>query len=188
MNEASNSKIKPALLAGGAAAALSALSSLVQLAPGGQFIGLCCCGLVMCVGLLGAYLYFKDLPPQPQTAYGDGALVGVMSGALGAVLSTVVSIPMHYLTMALMGDELRAKVEEGRQALEQVDMPAAFEGCLTAFMSTELTASKLLFVFASSLVMYSIFGAIGGLIGAAIFGKKGKPAVPPPPPPMTVNE
>lgn len=187
MNEASNSKLKPALLAGGAMAVVSAFQGLVQLAPGGSCLSVCCCGLLMCVGLLATYLYFKDLPPQPQTAYGDGALLGLMSGAIGAVLSTLISIPVHFLSMAVVGEQLEAKLEEARRAMEQADIPPAIEGFLTSFMSTDLTVTKLLFGFAFSLVLYSIFGAIGGLIGAAVFGKKGKPAVPPPPP-MTVNE
>ena len=74
---------------------------------GGLFIGVlsalplvnagncCCCLWVICGGALAAYLRQQSSPLQIDAA--EGALVGLMAGAIGGVIATVLSIPFQLL-------------------------------------------------------------------------------------------
>src|SRR4051812_45391406 len=55
----------------------------------------CCCLWVICGGLVGAYILQQNqsAPISP----GDGALVGLLAGLAGAVIQTIVSIPITML-------------------------------------------------------------------------------------------
>ena len=75
---------------------------------GGLFIGVlsalplvnagncCCCLWVLMGGALAAYLRQQNNPYQIDAA--EGAIVGLMAGAMGGVVSTILSIPIQMLT------------------------------------------------------------------------------------------
>jgi hypothetical protein len=183
MNEANTSKLQPILLAGTALGLVSAIPPL-------SCINVCCCAGVIGGGALAVYLYLRKAPPVTGPPYGDGALLGVGAGAFGAVVATVVGIPVQLIVNSLgfSGDQQTQQMREG---LEKLNVPEFVQEMLVQLSSPGLTLAKVLMSFAMGLVTYSIFGAIGGLIGAAVFTKKGKPEVPPPPPPpmpMAVSE
>jgi hypothetical protein len=181
MNRSTDSKVRPALIAG---AALGAASAIPPIA----WLNCACCALVIGGGVLAVYLYLKNKPPAPQPPYGDGAILGLMAGAIGGVVSTIIAIPVQLVMAQFMNPE--SQMDQLRQTFDQVDMPAALEQFILNMASPSLNATKLLMAFAFNLVLYSIFAMIGGIIGVAVFHKKGKPYVPasiePPPPPMNV--
>src|SRR5918995_4891205 len=80
-----SSKLQPALLGGVAIGVLSALP-VVNI---GNF---CCCAWVLLGGVLAAYLMQQNHPAP--VAAGDGALVGLMAGAIGAVVGSLLAIPI----------------------------------------------------------------------------------------------
>jgi hypothetical protein len=55
----------------------------------------CCCLWLIVGGLVAAYLLQQN-QPAPITP-GDGALVGLLAGLIGAVVQTLVSIPISLL-------------------------------------------------------------------------------------------
>jgi hypothetical protein len=181
MNGSTDSKLRPALIGGAALGAASAIPPI-------SMLNCACCALVIGGGVLAAYLYLKKQPPAPQAPYGDGAILGLMAGAIGAVVATILSIPVQ-LIMATFLDPAQ-QAEQLRQALEQFDMPASVEQFVLSMASPSLNAVKLLTGLGVNLVVFGIFAMLGGIIGVAIFHKKGKPYVPasiePPPPPMNV--
>ena len=74
---------------------------------GGLFIGVlsalplvnagncCCCLWVICGGALAAYLRQQSSAVQIDAA--EGALVGLMAGAIGGVIASILSIPFQLL-------------------------------------------------------------------------------------------
>jgi hypothetical protein len=149
---------------------------------GGLFIGVlsalpfvsagncCCCLWVISGGALAAYLRQQSSPVQIDVA--EGALVGLIAGAVGGVLASVLAIPFQ----ALLGDSQRQAMEwvvnnpempaEAREALERFSTAPAFQ-----------VAGLLIRV-----VVDAIFGLLGGLLGVALFKK----TTPPPPGTMEV--
>jgi hypothetical protein len=158
------SKLQPVLLGGIVMGVLSALP-IVN-------IGNCCCLWVISGGALAAYLLQQN-QSMPITS-GDGATVGLMAGIVGAVVHTVVSIPVTLL----MGPIQSRFMERILQNAGDVppEMQPIFES-LRHGGAFSIVALVIGFMF--MLVVGIIFGALGGLLGATMFRKD----VPPPPPP-----
>jgi hypothetical protein len=162
------SKLQPAILGG---VAIGVLSSL----PVVNLVNVCCCAWVIAGGALAAHLLQQN-STQPISA-GDGAVVGLMAGAVGAIVGTLIAIPIAMLMGPLQAGFLEGLLEnaddlppEARNNLEQ--MRGGMIGGAVAGIGFIIT----LFF---SLCIYSVFGLLGGLLGAAISKKN----TPPPPPP-----
>lgn len=114
---------------------------------------------------------------------GDAALVGLMAGAIGAVVSTVISLPFTMMAGAM---DYQAAID---QALSNArDLPPEarqfaerLKG-LTGGGAAGVAVGVIGFFF--SLVIDAIFATIGGLIGGLVFKKKLDASLPPPPPPF----
>jgi len=159
-----NDKLKPALIGGVILGILSAIPA----------VNTCCCIWALVGGLIAANMYIKA-SPNPVTP-ADGAIVGAIAGAIGAVLIVVVGIPLQLIfgtAMASMMGGLMQNADPDQAAQIQQAMASGL-----GFGRAILNA-----------LMYSvtavIFSAVGGLLGVALFEKrKGGPGVPPPPPPQ----
>lgn len=122
-----------------------------------------CCLWIIGGGMLAAYFLTKDSPVMLSS--GDGAIVGVFAGIIGAVVDFVISIPLAPLTNAYFR-RLMEKVAEFAE-----DMPSGWENWLErgAF---ENSAPWALLGLATNVVIFSILGALGGIIGISLFKKK----------------
>jgi len=155
--------LQPALLGGVVIGVLSAL-------PVVNLVNICCCGWVLFGGGLAAYL-MQQQRPQPISV-GDGALVGLMAGAIGAVVSTFVSIPINAIMMPFQAGMLD-------QALSNAgDMPPEARAFLESLRGGTLAGVASVFAFMLSLVVFSVFGLVGGLFGAVFFKKQAPPSPP----------
>jgi hypothetical protein len=163
-------KLQPALLGGVAIGVLSAL-------PIVNVVNLCCCAWVVFGGVLAAYLMQQN-HPSPVSA-GDGALVGLMAGAIGAFVFSVLAIPIG-LALGPFQEQLLERMMESAR-----DMPPEVRGMIEQMRDSVGGGAVLGIGFFISLMiylcMYSVFGLVGGLIGAVLFRKNTLP--PPPPPP-----
>jgi hypothetical protein len=132
----------------------------------------CCCLWVVSGGVLATYLRQQNTPLQIEVS--EGALLGLMAGAIGGVVSSVLSIPMQ-----MMMGPMQAEWME-RILASNPDVPPEVRD-----MMTRVTAGAALQVVSMiiSVVVFTIFGMAGGLLGVAIFKKN----APPPPPPGTVE-
>ena len=154
-----NEKLKPALIGGislGVAAALPYL----------EMVNAVCCALFIAGGALASYLYLKALPSPPTTApYKDGAVVGLLAGVFGGIAYGLVAI---VLRVAGVGSEDAA---ESLAMMEQqgVEVPPFVLDLMGASGPSLGMAVTLL---AAGVVLYGIFGTLGGLLGVAIFTKK----------------
>src|ERR1044072_249723 len=80
-----NNKLKPALIGG-------VLIGVLSVIPFVSAANLCCCLWAILGGMLATYLYVKNSPTRASA--GDGAVLGVIAGGVGAVLSFVLGVPI----------------------------------------------------------------------------------------------
>jgi hypothetical protein len=162
----SPAKLQPALLAG---LAIGVLSSL----PVVNLANICCCGWVIFGGGLAAYLMQQN-HPAPIDA-GDGALVGLLAGAFGGIATTLISIPVAMVLGPFQAQMLERAMEQTR------DMPPEWRAMVEWMRGGAAVGVVTVISAFLMLVVGSIFGLIGGVIGALLFRKN----VPPPPPPLS---
>jgi len=156
---------------------------------GGLFIGVfsalpfvsigncCCCLWIVAGGVLAAYLRQQQSPYA--IAASEGALVGLMAGLIGGVVTVVLSIPMHAIT-----GPMQARMMDWVLSMNP-DMPQEFRDAVeraSRERGTDPMSIAMSFVF--YVIAGVIFGLLGGLLGVAMFKKN---TLPPPPPPGTVE-
>ena len=160
--EGTPSKLNPALIGG---AVIGVLSSVPLISMGNCL----CCMWVLLGGGVAAYLYRKDFPPDRAFTLGDGALVGLIAGLFGALFTTLLTYLFELLGLD-PGQEFLRSFMESRE-----DFPSEFQDLIDSFQDGG--GMEPLFVFIGlffSAIIDSIFGTLGGLLGAAIFGKRKK--------------
>jgi hypothetical protein len=159
-------KLQPAVLGGIVMGVLSAL-------PIVNLVNFCCCGWVLFGGALAAYLMQQN-HPEPVSA-GDGAVVGLMAGVVGAFVNTLISIPLAMMTGPFQAQIMERVLENAR------DMPPEARAILESMRGGPAIGIGIIFSLFVMLFVGSLFGTIGGLLGSLMFRKSGPP--PPPPPP-----
>lgn len=161
-----NSKFKPALFAGAALGlALVVVAVITAVVPLSSFLRCCACLLPIAAGLFAAKQYIDGSPSPVQI--GDGAIFGVIAGAVGGLIYLIIGIP---IATAINAAAMYAQMEQLRNAGIGIPVAAGF---------------VFLVIFGIiGLVVDAILGAVGGLIGVAVFEKrKGDAGAPPPPAP-----
>jgi hypothetical protein len=159
---------QPALIGG---AIIGVLSALPVIAAG----NLCCCMWVIGGGAVAAYVLQQN-HSTPITP-GDGALVGLLAGLVGALVQFVIAIPIGMMVAPFERVMLGRIVEmagtmppEMRDAIERYSSPDRQFG-IAAMMAARV------FALIVGLFVGAIFATIGGLIGAMIFKKSTPPGV-----------
>jgi hypothetical protein len=143
-------KFTPALLGGLVVGVLSAI----------PLLNYCCCIWGIGGGVLAGFLFIKSAPIPVKV--GEGAVLGVLTGIVGAVLFFIISVPLNYFISGANLEETLARMN--------VQLPAGVSGLLL-FALSGLVGGLVL-------ICLSI---IGGLISVPIFEKR-KDGPPPPPP------
>jgi hypothetical protein len=169
MNGQKPSLLTPALIGGAAAGVLSGIPVFQCL----------CCLWIIGGAVLASYLLVKDssIPLTP----GDGALVGAFTGIFAAAASTLVSIPFTRVQIAF----LKKFFERFQEYIPAANRPEGFD----RFLNIEVRGFSLPAFFLNLMILSAIFavlGALGGIIGMSLFGKKTAavpPPLPSPPPP-----
>ena len=159
-----NNKLKPALIGGVFIGVLSVI-------PFVSAANLCCCLWAILGGMLATYLYVKNSPTRASA--GDGAVLGVIAGGVGAVLSFVLGVPIALAMGPMMRNTIISLMQnlDPRQAEILRQQFEASGNAVAPLIIQSLIGAGLLFVFA----------IIGGLLGVPIFEKR-KDALPPSPP------
>ena len=131
----------------------------------------CCCLWVVSGGVIAAYL-FQQNQSAPMTP-ADGALVGLLAGLAGAVVRSVVAIPIDIMVAPMEQAMLQRVLEmgtlppEARDIIERYGRGSAMNGAY--FLVGRIVG--LVFW----LCVGSVFSTIGGVIGAMIFKKQTPP-------------
>jgi hypothetical protein len=128
-------------------------------------------------GGLAAYL-MQQSHPDP-IAVGDGAIVGLLSGIIGAFVWLIVSVPVN---IAFSGVQSRMTEQMLRNASE---LPPEFRAFFENLSTGPTIGIGILFGFFVMLVVMTTFGMLGGLFGALLFRKTPTPVIPPPIPPAS---
>ena len=158
-------RLQPALFGGLFIGVLSAL-------PIVSAANCCCCLWVIAGGVLAVYLRQQNSPFQVTAS--EGALVGLLAGLIGGVVAAILSIPMAAMTAGVQGRILDSVLAANP------DMPAEARDMMQRMAAgSALRAAGAVI----GIVVDTIFGMLGGLLGVAIFKKN----APPPPPPGTVE-
>jgi hypothetical protein len=150
---------------------------------GGLFIGVlsalpfvnmgncCCCLWAISGGVLATYL--RQQNSRYQVTAAEGALVGLMAGAIGGVIYVVLSLAL----MPILGPMQQQLVEGMMRG--QGDVPPEIRDMFEN-MGSMTAMAGVMHVF--SAIIYTVFGLLGGLLGVALFKKDA-----PPPPPGTME-
>jgi hypothetical protein len=149
-------KTNPVLIGG---LVMGVLSALPIISAG----NLCCCLWIIAGGLVAAYVLQQN-QPAPITP-GDGALVGLLAGLLGAVVYLVLSIPITFLVAPLQRQVLERLMERTN------GMPPEFREYMGSYVGG---AIGLLIGFVFMLMLGAVFSTLGGLLGAVFF-RRGLP-------------
>ncbi len=152
-----NKTLNAALIGGGTFGVLSALPYI-------QYANTLCCALYIGGGVFAMYLYMRDQGTFAKAPYGDGALVGVLSGVFAAVAATVVGVILTLLGLGVDPAEVLAAFEQS--GYEPPELLLDFLG------ARGMTVGSVLTNFVLTGVLAAIFATIGGLVGAATFHKQ----------------
>lgn len=148
----------PALIGGGIAGILTGL----------PLSGCLCCLWIIGGAVLSANILAKNTT-TPLSA-GEGAIIGIFTGIIAALFDFFVSIPFEKMNM-----ELARKIFE-RIAAYGEEMPSGWEQWLDQAPQTSI-AMSLLGLLITALI-FSALGALGGIMGVSLFGKKSSPPKP----------
>ena len=161
-----NDRLQPALWGG---VFIGVLSALPLVSAG----NCCCCLWVLIGGALAAYLRQQNTPYQVLPA--EGAIVGLIAGALGGVIQSLLSIPLE-----MMAGPMQKQIME-RVLSSNPDVDPQFREMMENIASH--SAGFRVIGMLITVIIFTVFGMFGGLLGVAMFKKN----LPPPPPPGTID-
>jgi hypothetical protein len=156
-------RLQPALLGGVFIGVLSALPFI-------SAANCCCCLWVVAGGVLSVYLRQQNSPVAIQPS--EGALMGLIAGAIGGIIAGV----LGYAFALMMGpwqNEFMRRIMEANQ-----DTPPEVREMMERMMAGGAMGAFALMDMLINVVMFSVFGLLGGLLGTVIF-KKNAPPQPP---------
>jgi hypothetical protein len=156
------SKIQPALIGG-------LVIGLLWSVPYLNLINLCCCLGVLAGGALAAWQLVKRSPVLPVSS-GDGAVVGLLAGLVGAGVHLVLGIPIGLVfnqtgvsvvksILGMMNNpEINRAMEETIRNAQSQGLVERVVGALVGWCITSVISVG--------------FSAVGGLIGVSMFEKR----------------
>lgn len=163
------SMLVPALIGGAFLGVTSALPVL-------GYLNCACCMLIIGGGALASYFYLREYPGDlPPVGYGEGALLGLLTGVIGGTVWTLIGIPLQYVKFRL-GRGL-AEMEAIGETLSDPQIPEGVRLLLEGFFaegpfSIGIIVISVVTYFLASLV----FATLGGVLGIVLFRKRPSPA------------
>ncbi len=140
-----------AILIGGAFTGVLSALPIVSIAN-------CCCLWLVGGGAVTAYLIQQGQPDPISLA--DGSVGGFMAGVFGAVVYSIVSIPVQMLTLPMQEEIAEMLSGSANVPPDVVEMIEQLSGAGPVAM---------LFGFVVILLAGMVFSTLGGLLGAVVF-------------------
>jgi hypothetical protein len=153
MNDQRPGMFVPALIGGVIAGVLSGI----------PIVSCLCCLWIIGGGILAAYFLTKE--SSIALTAGDGAIVGIFTGIIAAFVEAFVNIPFRAINEKLV----QGMMDRFSQYYEE--MPPGWESWLEEG-GMEGSVVWTILGLVMSAVIFSALGALGGIIGISIFGKK----------------
>lgn len=138
------------LISAGIAGVLAGVLSSVPII---SLVNCLLCGWIWGAGILAVYLYRRNAGMAPVTT-STGLIIGLIVGIISAILSSLLGLAFGATTAAALSPDQIAQLEEAMGESARVLTDPAAMGAASFFIN---------------LIVQPIFGAIGGLIGSAIF-------------------
>lgn len=153
------------------------IMGLISAIPFLNILNCFCCAGVMLGGFFAVYFYKNEFTPDtPPFTSGDCLAVGALAGVMGAVIGTALSL---FILMAF--GNITSRILLGILQNLNLNLPQDAWDRIEESLNEGLTVFKIMLDFMGSLVIDTLFGLLGGLIGYSIY--KPKPQLMPPPPP-----
>src|SRR4029078_3479668 len=144
---------------------MGVLSALPLISAG----NLCCCLWVVSGGAIAAYLLHQN--QATAITPGDGALVGLLAGLVGAFVQFAVAIPISILVAPMERAMLQRVLDmAGTMPPDMRDMLERYSPS-DAEVSIGLMMLRRVVALMFGLSIGAIFSTLGGVIGAMIFKK-----------------
>jgi hypothetical protein len=160
------SKLIPGLFGG----AFVAFFSTVPILNWGNCL---CCLWVVLGGGMAAWLYKRSLTGKMEMTSSDGAVAGLLSGIFGALFGGFLQYFFSLVGLDFTANFFKAMLDHWK---DMKDVPREFTDSMEQFRSFNTTGPFFVLVgLMASLIVDSIFATAGGLLGAALFKKSGKP-------------
>ena len=156
MNNQRPGMFVPALIGGAIAGILTGI----------PLVNCFCCLWIVGGGVIAAYFLHKEATVELRA--GDGAIVGIFTGMVAALVAFLISIPLAPLDNAIARSMMDWAAEYTDQMPEFWDSLMKGEGLESSFPFMVLE----LFI---NIVVFSALGALGGIIGISLFKKKTAP-------------
>ena len=154
--------LKPALAGGAILSVMTSLFALISGAINRPILQATCC--LWLVGGAGIAVRMLDKQRPGTLTYGDGALVGLFSGIVSAILSTVLGIPLRYL----QAEQLARASEQ----IQQSPMVPAVKNFLLQMLAPGINLTALLFGLVTGLIVNSLLMTGLGAVMVAILNRK----------------
>jgi uncharacterized membrane protein YeaQ/YmgE (transglycosylase-associated protein family) len=162
---------QPAIIGG---VIVGLLSSIPLISLG----NVCCCLWAIVGGVVAAKLLI-DRSPQPVKS-ADGAMIGLMAGAIGGAIYLIISVPLN----ALMSNLTLGVMESLSHNMGDLQFQKMMQQVIERQREQPL-AMRLVLGFLGAIVggvILTGFTTLGGLLGVAFFEKRKGDQMPPPPP------
>lgn len=142
------------------AAISGTLAALLTVTPIASLVNCLVCGWLWIAGIAAVWLY-RENSGESVTNQG-GIVLGLVSGLFGAAVATILSL------VTGLGASSPIPAEQMAQLEEQLGADAT---ALIQMISSPNTSFVIVLLL--NMVVYPLFGMLGGLIGASIFKNRG---------------
>ena len=156
------SKIQPALVGG-------LVIGLLWSVPFLSLVNFCCCLGVLAGGAVAALMLIKRSPVLP-VSNGDGAVVGLLAGVVGAGVHLVLGVPISIIFNQAGLGVVKSLFDQMNDPQIRAAMDEALKAQENQGMAERLVAALLGWLVVS--VISIGFSTLGGLIGVAMFEKR----------------
>jgi len=162
-----NKKYLSALVCGFGAAILTTIPGIESIA---------CCLVVPVASGLAVGLYKKSSPDLFKVETGTSILIGILTGIFAAFLASGFELILTYITKT---NDLVVAMPETEKLLKEMNLGPTAEESLEILrkMTREIQSDGFSFFYSffitlANLISYTIFGILGGLLGAVIVNKR----------------
>ena len=165
-----NKKYLPALVCGFGASVLTTIPGLESFA---------CCLLVPVASIISVRLYNNANTDLIRLNTGTGVILGLMTGLYAAGFASIFEVVMTYVTKTndlVVGypqvEKLIRDLNLGDAAKESIEL---LKSMISEIKTKGFSILYTAIITFSNILSYSIFGMLGGVIGAALINKRNKP-------------
>lgn len=137
-----------------------------------SFINVFCCAGLIIGGFVGIFVYNKQLRNTNYSlAYKDGVMIGLLSGILSSIIVTGINVLISLFSDVNMINEIM-KISEEIGYVIPSEFMIYIEKISKEFETYGFSPTLTIVGFIMNLIIYPLFGILGGIIGVSIITRK----------------